>query len=349
MRNVNGMIPDRIKDLQEILKEEKLDALLVTHQSDLNFLTDFPLEGYALLISRKKAWAFMPMLLKDQFEENVTGCEIVAGVNLVEQVKKRMGTDGLKKTAFDPENENYSLGRALEKLGAAPRAGLTSRLRTIKKGEELRRIKKACSITAEAFRKLAPKVRPGRTERSVALELEDLMRRQGAESVAFELIVGSGPNSALPHHRSSEKVIRKNEAVVLDFGCTYELYRSDMTRTLFTGRPTEMFKKIHSIVEDSQKEGIRRVRPGIPSGEIDRASREIIEKAGYGPYFIHSTGHGVGLDIHEYPRVGPGSKEELKAGMIVTVEPGIYLKGKFGVRIEDTLLVTQKGSEVLTK
>lgn len=346
---MNSMVPNRIKDLQEILKEEKLDAVLVTHQSDLNFLTDFPLEGYALLISRKKAWAFMPMLLRDQFEENVSGCEVVAGVSLTEQIKKRMGTDGLKKAAFDSEHESYSWGRALEKLGLTPVAGLTSRLRAVKKGEELRRIKKACSITAEAFRELAPKVRPGRTEKSVSLELEDLMRRRGAEGVAFELIVGSGSNSALPHHRSSEKLILKNEAVVLDFGCTYGLYRSDMTRTLFTGRPTEMFKKIHSIVENSQKEGIRRVRPGILAGEIDRASREVIEKAGYGPYFIHSTGHGVGLDIHESPRVGPGSKEKLETGMIITVEPGIYLKGKLGVRIEDTLLVAQKGSEVLTQ
>ncbi|MBI4052133.1 MAG: aminopeptidase P family protein [Elusimicrobia bacterium] len=339
----------RWHELQEILRQENLDGYVITHQADLNFLTDFPQEGFALLVGPEKVWAYLPMLLRDHFIQEVPGCEVVAGADLLGGIKKTVADQGFKRVGFDSERETYALGKKWEELGFTGKAGIVGKLRITKKGEELKRIQKACAVTAKAFRMLKPRIRPGRTERSVSLELEDLMQKMGAEGVAFELIVASGPNSALPHHRSSEKIIKKNEPVVIDFGCTYKLYRSDMTRTLFTGKPNGVFQKIYQIVERSQKEGIRRVRPGVAAGEIDRICRELIAREGYGDKFIHSTGHGVGLDIHEPPRVGPKSEEKLGSGMVITVEPGIYLLGKFGVRIEDTLLVTENGSRILTK
>ncbi|MBI4056869.1 MAG: aminopeptidase P family protein [Elusimicrobia bacterium] len=341
---------DKIQALQAILKEENLDGYMVTHQSDLNYLTDFPQEGFALLVGKERAWAFLPMLLRDHFLKEVPGCEAVAGADLVEGVKNVVRENNLSQMGFDPFYETYALGKKWTEIGFVGKGGLLGKIRVIKREEELQRLRKACAITAKAFRTLKPRVRPGRTERSVSLELEDLMQKMGAEGVAFELIVASGPNSALPHHRSSEKVIKKNEAVVIDFGCTYKLYRSDMTRTVFTGKkPDPLFQKIYGIVERSQKEGIRRVSAGKTGGEIDQVCRDIIVQEGYGDKFIHSTGHGVGVDIHEAPRVGPKSEEKLSPGMVITVEPGIYLLGKFGVRIEDTLLVTDKGSQLLTK
>ena len=155
------------------------------------------------------------------------------------------------------------------------------------------------------------------------------MRSLGADQIAFDLIVASGPNSALPHHRSGERRLKKGDAVVLDFGCTYRLYRSDMTRTVFLGRAGGEFLKIYRIVERAQKAGLSRVCAGVAAGDVDRASRSVIEGAGYGPQFIHSTGHGVGLDIHEPPRVGPKSAQKLRPGMVITVEPGVYISTKF--------------------
>lgn len=368
--------PSRIRDLQRLLKRERLDGCFVTHQPDLNFLTDFPLEGYALLVGRRKVWAFMPKLLQEQFEAEVPGCAVVPGAEMMRMLKRLVSSpDGLvnrrgpawgrdgrprrrfayasgrrpARVAFDPERESYQSGVAWKKLKFLDLKGLVSELRAVKEGEELRRVSRACSIAARAFRIVGPRIRPGRTELSVADELESVMRRMGAESVAFDLIVAAGPNGALPHHRTSAKLIRRDEAVVVDFGCTYKLYRSDMTRTVFTGIPRGEFKRVYEIVERSQREGIRALGPGVAAGRIDKVCRDVIAEEGYGDRFIHSTGHGVGLDIHENPRIGPGSKETLRAGMVVTVEPGIYLLNRFGVRIEDTLLVTRNGSRLLTR
>jgi Xaa-Pro aminopeptidase len=168
------------------------------------------------------------------------------------------------------------------------------------------------------------------------------------DGIAFDLIVAGGANSSFPHHITSDYKLRSGEPVVCDIGATWEGYRSDLTRTFTLGRLPTSFWRVFNIVKLAQKKGIHHLRPGVTAGSIDRASRHVIENSGFGRTFIHSTGHGVGIDIHEHPRIGPGAKDKLKAGMVVTVEPGIYLPGRFGVRIEDTLLVTSNGSEVLT-
>ena len=331
------------------MKKGNLGAYVVTHQPDLNYLTDFPQEGYSLLVTPSKVWAFVPMLLKDQFLQEVRGCEVIPGVTVSEGVKKVFREQSLRRAAFDPENESYALGKTWEKEGFRAVPCLVAKLREVKENEDLTRVVRACRVAASVFETIRRRIRPGRTERSIVLEMEDRLKKSGADGTAFDLIVASGPHSALPHHRFSDRELRSGEPVVLDFGCTYRLYRSDMTRTVFLGRPGKEYLRVYRIVEQAQKAGIRCVRPGISAKRVDEAARSVIRDAGYGPQFIHNTGHGVGLEIHEPPLLGPKSKRRLRAGMVITVEPGIYLPGKFGVRIEDTLLVTRNGSRILTR
>ncbi|MCK5582860.1 MAG: aminopeptidase P family protein, partial [Elusimicrobiales bacterium] len=226
---------------------------------------------------------------------------------------------------------------------------LTAFLRLTKKGAELKAVRKACHIAAKAFDIIKPKIKEGRTEISVARELEHIMQLMGATGPSFDTIVAFGPNSALPHHETSTRVLKKNEAVLIDYGCVYDFYRSDRTRTFFYGKADAEFKKVHAIVAASHRKGIKALKSGIKASTIDKICRNEIMDKGYGEYFIHGTGHGVGDEIHEEPRVNAKSKYVLKEGMVLTVEPGIYLNGKFGVRIEDTLLVKKNGYEILTK
>lgn len=340
---------NRIKDLQNLLKKEKLDALVVARPLEQAFLTGFSMDGYMLLVSRKEAWAFMPKMLLDQFRSKVGFVNAASSENLLESVTAKLKENKLKKTAFEPATETYLRGQFWKKSGLSEISGLTAGLRAVKKGEEISMLRESCRIAAKAFRIVKPKIKPGRTEISVSHELEDIMQAMGAKGPSFNLIVGFGPNSALPHHESSERRLKKNETVLLDFGCVYKGYCSDITRTYFLGKPTDEFRKVYSIVEAAQKAGVKKVKAGVPTREVDKACRDHIAGAGYGQYFIHGTGHGVGLEIHEAPTLNTRSSEVLRAGMAVTVEPGIYLYGKFGVRIEDSVLVRNGGCEILTR
>jgi len=179
--------------------------------------------------------------------------------------------------------------------------------------------------------------------------LECFFKRNGSKGAAFDTIIATGKNSAYPHHITSNHPIRQNKPVVMDLGCVWEGYRSDLTRTVYLGKINSLFAKIFRLVQTAQDAAIRQVYPGQTAEAVDAAARQVIAKAGFGRFFIHGTGHGVGIDIHEAPRVAPGSKEVLREGMVITVEPGVYLPGKFGVRIEDTLLIEEKGCEILTR
>lgn len=339
----------RINELQTLLKKEKLDALVVSRPLEQTFLTGFDMSGYVMLVSRNEAWAFMPRMLLEHFRSRVRFVNAAASDNPLEAVKARVAENKLKKTAFEPATETYLRGMFWKKSGFSEIRGLTAGLRAVKKGPEVSILRKSCRIAAEAFRIVKPRIKPGRTEISVARELEDVMQRMGAKGPSFNLIVGFGPDSALPHHETSDRPLKKNETVLLDFGCVYNGYCSDITRTYFAGKPTAEFKKIYAIVETAQKAGLKKVKAGVNASAVDKACRDHIADAGYGQYFIHGTGHGIGLEIHEAPTLNSRSAEVLKPGMAVTVEPGIYLYGKFGVRIEDSVLVGRNGCEILTK
>ena len=339
----------RIKDLQESLKREKLDAVVVSRRLEQDFLTGYNMDGYTMLVSRHEAWAFLPKMLLDQFRSKVDFVTAVSPDNQLAAVAEKVKEAGLKKTVFEPETENYVRGKFWLGRGFAEKGGLTAGLRAVKRPEEAALIRKSCRIASAAFKIIKPRIKAGRTELSVSRELNDIMRGMGASGPSFDLIIAFGPNSALPHHTSSERRLKKNEAVLIDFGCVYNGYCSDITRTFFYGKPDPEFKKVYALVDAAQKAGLKTVRAGAKAAAVDKACRAVIADAGYGQYFIHGTGHGIGLEIHEAPWVNSKSKETLKAGMTATVEPGVYLYGKFGVRIEDSVLVTKTGCEILTK
>ncbi|HCC48140.1 MAG TPA: Xaa-Pro dipeptidase [Elusimicrobia bacterium] len=340
----------RIKDLQQLLKQSKLDALVVTRNLDAGFLTGYHMDDYLLLVSRGAAWAIAPQMFVEDIKVRAPFVETAVPAGSFEQaVLDLCKKHKLRKAAFDPEYETYNRGNFWRKNGFAEKGGLLGSLRAIKEGEEASDLRKSCRIAARAFGLIKPRIKTGRTELSVYRELEDIMQAMGAKGPSFNLIVGFGPNSALPHHITSERKLRNNEAVLLDYGCVYNHYCSDITRTYFHGKPTEEFNKVYATVARSQKAGLAAVRGGVSAMSVDKACRDVISDAGYGQYFIHGTGHGVGLEIHEFPRLNTKFQAVLRPGMAVTVEPGIYLHGKFGVRIEDSVLVTKAGCEILTK
>ena len=339
----------RIKDLQYLLKQNKLDGIVLARALETGFLTGYRLDGVLMLVTRNDAMAFMPKMLIDDFRAKVSFVKAASPEGPQAALVARKKELCLKKAVFEPETENYTRGNFWRKNGFTEQPGLTAQLRAVKEGEELETLRKSCRMAAKAFGIVRPYIKTGCTEIAISRRLEDAMQAMGAKGPSFDLIVGFGPNSALPHHVTSERRLKKNEAVLMDYGCIYGGYCSDITRTFFSGRPTEEFRKVYSIVERSQKAGLAALRPGVKGRDVDAASRRVISDAGYGQYYIHSTGHGVGLEIHEAPWCNTRSEEILKAGMAVTVEPGIYLNGKFGVRIEDSALVTKTGCEVLTR
>ncbi|HNW43640.1 MAG TPA: aminopeptidase P family protein [Elusimicrobiales bacterium] len=340
----------RIKDLQHMLKQDKLDGLLMGRTLEIGFFSGFHLDDCAMLVTRSGAWVFMPRMFVEQFRATTdcaaaVACDGSAADGALARVKELK----LKRAAFEPDAETYPRGTAWRKGGVLEHPGLTGALRAVKQGSEIETLRRSCRIAAKAFGLVKPFIKTGCTELSVYRRLEDIMQDMGAKGPSFNLIVGFGPDSAMPHHETSGRRLKNNEAVLIDYGCVYEHYCSDITRTYFHGKPTEEFKKVYAIVAASHKAGLAKVRAGVKARDVDAACRAVIADAGYGQYFTHGTGHGVGLEIHEFPRVNTRSEAVLGAGMAITVEPGIYLHGKFGVRIEDSVLVTKTGCEILTR
>lgn len=339
-------LAQRLGAFRDLLSDKKLDGFLFTNLSDLYYFTDYKSEGYYSLIGLREAWLLLPNLLFEQAKAVTRGftCREGRFFTVLDDILKK---NRFKKIGFDPNQLPYAFGEALVKRGFVPVSGLVAQLRIIKDALELKRLRAANHLAAEGSKFVKARLKPGKTEKQVSAELAHFFNIKG-DGIAFELIIAAGPHSAFPHHINSDYRLRRGDPVVCDIGATWEGYRSDLTRTYTLGKIRPPFSKVYNIVEKAQKEGIRRVKPGITAESIDQASRRVIAKHGYGPTFVHSTGHGVGIDIHEDPRVGPGIKDRIKAGMVITVEPGIYLPGQFGVRIEDTLLVTPTGSDVLT-
>jgi Xaa-Pro aminopeptidase len=229
-----------------------------------------------------------------------------------------------------------------------PAPSLVERQRMVKDEEEIEHLRSAVLLGATLMDVALEAIRPGAKESDVAAEMEYEARSRGAERMSFETIIASGERSALPHGRASQALIPPEGFVVCDFGVILTNYCSDMTRTVYVGRPQEQACRLYAAVRASQQAGVEAVRPGISTGEVDQAARKVLQKEGLGRFFTHSTGHGVGLEIHEAPRVAAGLNEILRPGMVITIEPGAYLPGKWGVRIEDMVVVTEHGCEILT-
>ena len=351
-------VAGRLERLQAGLEEAGCQALLVTSLTNIRYLTGFTGSAGLLLVGPDHVvfatdgrYQFQAA---DQLQGSGVEAELVVGVPAVQQEAVAAAARGLAQVGLEAGSVTWArqLAMAAEWFPEAelvPTEGLVERLRRVKDAGEVARIAEAARIADAALAEVRPSLLEGMTEVDFALALDFAMRRLGAEDVSFESIVAAGPNGAKPHARPSDRVIGIGELVVLDFGALVDGYHSDMTRTLSVGPPASAeLARVWDVVAESQAAGVAAVRSGAPCVEIDRTCREVIAEAGWGDAFLHGTGHGVGLDIHEAPAVGSTSTDTLEAGHVVTVEPGIYLRELGGVRIEDTVVVTETGCELLT-
>lgn len=345
---------ERVRRLRGLLDGAGVDAFYVTNPENRFYLSGFSGTTGALLLCRKESFLLTDFRYTDQASQESPEFKVVEVSGIYsESLFAIMKEKGLSKLGCEGDyltyNQFLALKDKLEGIELKAVSGLVEGLRLCKDDVEIKSIEEAVRLADEALGQVLPAIRPGVTEREVALQLEYCMRRMGADGVAFKFIVASGPRSALPHGVASAKIIREGELVTLDFGALYRGYHSDITRTVVMGRPDEKQKKIYSIVLEAQTNAIAALRAGVRASDIDRVARGIIERKNYGEYFGHSTGHGLGLCIHENPRLSSKDDTILQSGMVVTVEPGIYLPDWGGVRIEDTVLVEDNGYRVLTR
>jgi Xaa-Pro aminopeptidase len=347
----------RLQLLQEELPKHKLDAILVGHLPNIRYLCGFSGSAGLLVASDREIEFFTDGRYTAQAHEEVKGARIriqqgksafSAAMNWLTQRKriKLLGIEAAYMTVADREVLAKRAGRSVRLMNAPP---LIERMRMVKSAEEIGKISAACHLGAQLLDTVTGAMRPGRSESQVAGQLELAARHAGADQMAFTTIIAGGKRSALPHGRASAAPIPEKGFVVCDFGVILSGYCSDMTRTLHVGRPSAEARRVYEAVREAQQAALEAVRPGKTVGEVDAAARKLLHKRALGKYFTHSTGHGLGLEIHEAPRVAAGQTEVLRPGMVITIEPGVYLPGEFGVRIEDTVVVTESGCEILTK
>lgn len=335
-------------------EELKVDAVLVSALPNIRYLAGFTGDNALLLETPDSRTLFTDPRFTIQASEECSSKVIVASKGPLETAAVELiAKKKLKRIGFEASRLTYDVYLRLKQslpLGATlkPLAGVVEKLRMIKSPDEIARIRRSVLTNSHAFETTIRSIRPGATEASVAAKLEFEMRSRGAERAAFDTIVAAGDRSALPHARPTARVIAKDELLLIDMGACQDGYMSDMTRVLFVGRPGNRVKRMYSAVLESQLAAIDRVRPGATTGQVDRKARQVLERQGFGKEFVHSTGHGLGLEIHEPPRVGKRDQTKLEAGMVITIEPGAYIRGFGGIRIEDTVLVTNHGCEVLT-
>jgi len=336
----------------KLARQAGADGLMVTDPFNLRWLTGFTGgEGVALLAGRRRR------LLTDsryttQAADEAAGFKIVKFLRRAEEVAEAAGKLGVKTLAFEAGGMTHGrfleLEKAMGPITLVPLPADLKKLRAVKDAEEIRLIARAAKIAREALRECLPLLQPGRREREFAADLEAAMRRAGSGPAPFETIVASGPRGALPHGAAAERKMKKGDLVTIDFGAIYGGYQSDQTVTVALGRPSSGLKNIYAVVREAQRRAIRLIRPGAVCQAVDLAARDYIREQGYGDYFGHGLGHGVGLETHEEPLLNFRSETVLLPGMVVTVEPGIYLPGVGGVRIEDMALVTASGCRLLT-
>ncbi|MFH1281584.1 MAG: aminopeptidase P family protein [Candidatus Omnitrophota bacterium] len=345
----------RLKSIHAQLKPRGLDGLLVSLPANISYLTESLSRDAYLLVSLKKNIYFSDsrytqeakVFLKDN--ANFKECNGSVFKHIGEAVLEL----GLERIGFEERYLPYAefikiKEGARGKFDLIPTHSIIEDKRQVKDQQEIIRLRKATRITALALKHIKPFLVPGIKEIEVVAELERFIRYQGARASAFDIIVAAGPNSSQPHHLSGERKLKNNESVLIDLGVDYQGYKSDLTRVLFLGKIDILARKVYDIVLKAQELAIKRIRPGAEMAEIDRVAREYIAAQGYGACFTHNLGHGFGLEVHEAPHISGREASAMKPGMTFTVEPGIYLPGKFGVRIEDMILITTKGCEVIS-
>ncbi|MDP5275681.1 M24 family metallopeptidase [Chengkuizengella axinellae] len=344
----------RIQQIREKLNELKLDGIFITNQYNRRYMTGFTGSAGYVLITAKEAVLFSDFRYKSQAPQQAKDFEFVelGRTSPLNTVKLKLDEFGVQNLGFEQNDVNFAfytkLTKEFEGTALVPTDLAVETLRMIKDESELKIMQQAADIADHAFSHIVNFIKPGLSEKEIALELEYVMRKNGAASSSFDIIVASGERSALPHGIASERIVQNNEFVKLDFGAIFNGYCSDITRTVFVGTPSEKHKEIYSVVLESQLNALNNLKAGITGKEGDALSRDVIAKHGYGDLFGHGLGHSLGLEVHESPRLSPMSDEVLKPNMVLTVEPGIYVPDFGGVRIEDDVVITESGIHNLT-
>jgi Xaa-Pro aminopeptidase len=343
----------RISRLRELIAKTQGKALLVTNPVNRRYLSGFTGSSGVVLVTADKTALITDFRYREQAPQQAQGFQIVehgADMNAsLSELLRQWGVDVLLFEEQDVTFASYTtLVKALSPVTLLPSEGIVEKLRIIKDDSEVAIMQEAADLADRAFDHILGFIKPGVTEKSIALELEIFMRSQGATSSSFDTIVASGERSALPHGVASDRIIGQNEFVKLDYGAYYHGYCSDITRTVVVGKPSDKHREIYEIVREAQQYALDHLVPGMTGKEGDALTRDIITRYGYGEYFGHGTGHGLGMEIHEAPRLSLTGDVVLAPGMTVTVEPGIYLPGFGGVRIEDDVFITDKGIRILT-
>ncbi len=345
--------PQRQGAVAEALAGRKVEALLVSSPASVRYLTGYAGSNGLVLIAEGAAHFFTDPRYATETKGLIDAQVHVCKGPLIDHAAKVLKRERLKRVGFEPGHMNVEqherLRRALPPgytLTAV--SGVVEALRAVKSPGEIARIRRSVQVNAEAYMRTLRRVRLGARERDVAAELDYQMSVLGAEKSAFDTIVAVGERTALPHARPTDRRLGEDELMLVDMGATLDGYTSDMTRMSFTGSPRKPIKDLYKAVLEAQLAGIDAVRAGIPASRVDAAAREVLKRHELDKAFVHSTGHGLGLEIHEGPRIARKERTRLQAGMVITIEPGAYVAGLGGVRIEDAVLVTERGCEVLT-
>jgi Xaa-Pro aminopeptidase len=346
----------RVRKVGQRLEREGIDAALITYLPNIRYLTGFTGSNAFVIVDRQGAWFLTDGRYKTQSAEEVSGAEMdfyLASSELGARLGERASAIGAKTIAFEAARiavaQRDDFAGFFEGAELVATTNWVEDLRRVKDPEEIAIIREAARMADEGLAHILEKVSPGKTERDLALDLEFFMRRSGADDVSFDLIVAAAERSALPHAHPSDREVEKGHFLLFDLGCIYKGYCSDLTRTVVVGQPDERRREVYETVLAAQAAGLAAIRPGVKGGDVDAAARSTLAEAGLGEAFSHGTGHGVGLEIHELPNFKMESEDVLVAGDVVTVEPGAYIAGWGGVRIEDLVLVTEDGHEVLSQ
>ena len=345
-----------LERLKQAIAQSELDAVLLLDPDNRFFATGFHSSAGAVIVTAEHAWFLTDSRYIEAATNAAAGRYEVRLHNaerpMKDQIRDIIAAAGVKALGGEASRLSYEEYTAYEALVGLKMIGcqdLLDRLRAQKSPEEIALMQKAQDITDEAFAHILTFIKPGMTEKQVAAELIYAMLLRGAEKVSFDPIVVSGPRSSMPHGVPSDHVIKEGDFVTMDFGCMYGGYCSDMTRTVAIGYATEEMRKVYDTVLQAQLAGIAVSKAGVLGKEVDKAARDVIVAAGYGEYFGHGYGHSLGLEVHEAPYASPSGNEPMPAGCACSAEPGIYLPGKFGVRIEDVVIFREDGCEILTK
>jgi len=342
----------RLERCREAMAQRDISALLVTNIDNVRYLSGFSGSAGSCLITRSGAhfvtdgrYGIQARLEVKDFVVHIDTAQPQIELNsLLKSVGTPIGYEADSLTVARLQHLQDATGRQFEAA-----SGLVEELRLLKDADEIATIRQAVRIVDETFAQVIGFIRAGRTEKEIALEIDMAMRRRGAEKAGFDTIVASGPHSAWPHAHPTDRILERGDFVTLDFGALYNGYNSDITRTVVVGAPSDRQRQVYAVVLEAQLKALDAIRPGLKGKDVDAAARDIIERAGYGNQFMHSLGHSLGRTVHDGPGFGRTVEQELAPGMVLTVEPGIYVEGWGGIRIEDDVMVTADGCEILTR